>query len=655
MTGNAEHSVAAVHPALAPARGSQPTYGIVIAKDLMVPMRDGVRLAADIYRPAQADGEPVAHPVPTILARTSYDKQAQRYVDSIPAYFTPRGYAVVLQDLRGRYRSEGRGQYFHTVNPREGQDGYDTVEWIAGQPWSNGKVGMVGSSHVAMVQTAAALQRPPHLSAIWPDVGPINIYQHEAREGGAMAMHMFGALFLHAQDSQEAQADPAVRETIVNAMKRMRDLVYETPFRPGETPLRVVPTLEQTLFNYYYRGAYDDWWAQECNDFSAHFDHHADIPGTFSGGWFDPFAIATTTHFAEMRKRNRSTQHLLIGPWTHMGIRNVLSWANDVDFGPDAVWGFERFNPEQERWFARWLKDEPNGVEDDPPIKLFVMGGGDGHKNAEGRLNHGGHWRVENEWPLARTRYTPFYLHPGGRLSPTRPEDDEASASYDFDPTRPVPTLGGNVTGYFEIVPMPHLDPFWEKYLPPWVRMRSIVPDGPMDQRERPGLVGTRAPYAPLSDRSDVLVFQTEPLEEDLEVTGPLSVRLWVASSALDTDFTAKLIDVYPRTADYPDGYAMNLVDSVLRTRYRQGFEREVLLTPGDVVPTQITLAPTSNLFTRGHRIRLDISSSNFPRFDVNPNTGEPMGRHTHQEVAHNTVYFDRSRPSHVLLPMIPA
>lgn len=620
----------------------------------MVSMRDGVRLAADIYRPA-LDGEPIPAPFPTILARTSYDKQAQRYVESIPGYFTPRGYVVVLQDLRGRYRSEGRGQYFHTANPTEGPDGYDTIEWIAAQPWSNGKVGMVGSSHVAMVQTVAALYRPPHLTAIWPDVGPINIYQHEAREGGAMAMHMFGALFLHAQDSQEARDDPEVWQTIVDAMKRMRDLVYETPFKRGETPLRVVPTLEQTLFNYYYRGAYDEWWAQDCNDFSAHFDRHADIPGTFSGGWFDPFAIATTTHFAEMRKRNTAPQHLLMGPWTHMGIRNVLSWANDVDFGPDAVWGFERFNPEQERWFARWLKGERNGVEDEPPVKLFVMGGGDGRKNAEGRLRHGGHWRVESEWPLARTRFTPFYLHAGGVLSTAEPGEESASAAFHFDPAHPVPTLGGNVTGYYEMAPMPHLDPFWEKYLPPWVRMRSIVPDGPMDQKEVPGLVGTREPYPRLADRPDVLVFQTEPLVEDLEVTGPITVMLWIASSAPDTDFTAKLIDVHPANEDYPEGYEMNIADSVLRVRYRESFQHEVLLTAGEVVSIQITLAPTSNVFTASHRIRLDVSSSNFPRFDVNPNTGEPVGRHTRQAVAHNTVYFDRSHPSHVVLPVIPA
>jgi uncharacterized protein len=634
--------------------GSEPAYGIVIAKDLMVPMRDGIRLAADIYRPAQ-DGEPLPGQQPTILARTSYDKSAQRYVDSIPNYFTPRGYVVVLQDLRGRYRSEGFGQYFHTANVNEGRDGYDTIEWIARQPWSNGKIGMVGSSHVAMVQTAAALYRPPHLTAIWPDVGPINIYAHEAREGGAMAMQMFGALFLHAQDSQEAQRDPQVSSTIVEAMEHMRDLVYSTPFKPGETPLRVVPALEKTLFDYYYRGAYDEFWAQDCNDFQAHFARHADIPGTYSGGWFDPFAAATTSYFASMARQNASPQRLIMGPWTHMGSRNVLSWANDVDFGPDSVWGFPRVNPQMERWFDHWLKGVHNNVEDDPQVRIFVMGGGDGTRNAEGRLKHGGRWREEREWPLARTRYTPYYLRTGGRLSPEAPTESDSSATYQFDPAHPVPTLGGSVTGFFEMAPMPHLDPFWVKYMPPWVRMRSIVPDGPMDQVEKSDILGARPPYPRLADRSDVLVFQTPSLAEDVELTGPITVKLWISSSAPDTDFTAKLIDVHPPNADYPDGYAMNLCDSIIRARYREGWDHEVMMQSGEVYAVAIQPPPTSNLFSRGHCIRLDISSSNFPRFDVNPNTGEPMGRHTHSEVATNTVYFDRRRPSHVVLPLVPA
>lgn len=219
-------------------------------------------------------------------------------------FFTTRGYVVVLQDLRGRQRSEGTGQYFHTINVNEGHDGYDTVEWIAAQPWSNGRVGMVGSSHGAIVQTMAALDRPPHLTAMWHDVGPTNIYAHEAREGGAMAFHMFGALFLHAHDAQEIRDNSAAKQSIIDAMSHMRELVYATPFKPGHTPLAVVPNLEQTLFHYYSRGEYDEFWQQDCCDQERHFDRHADVPAVYSGGWYDPFALGETNYYAAMAQQN---------------------------------------------------------------------------------------------------------------------------------------------------------------------------------------------------------------------------------------------------------------------------------------------------------------------------------------------------------------
>jgi len=646
---------------------SQLEFGIIIAKDVMVPMRDKIKLASDIFYPAR-NGAIVPGKYPTILIRTSYDKAAQRYVDTIANYFTPRGYVTVQQDLRGRYNSEGKGQYFHTANIHEGEDGYDTIEWIAAQAWSNGRVGMVGSSHPGLIQTMAALKRPPHLTAIWPDVAPTNSYAHQVRWGGAMQLHMFGALFLHALDSQQAREDSMVYDVIFNAMKQMRELVYTTPFKPGHTPLRVVPELEKTLFDYYWRGAYDEFWSAEFNDFTRYFDRHADIPGTFSGGWWDPFSIATTNHYTAMAKKNKSPQRLLIGPWTHMGMRGVnMSYAGDVDFGPDAVWGFEKYNPERLRWFDRWLKGIENGLEKEPPIRIFVMGGGDGKKNANGRLNHGGKWRTEKEWPLARTQYTNFYLHNDHSLSTqspplrfgdaSQPPNNPATQSlrFTYDPANPVPTISGPVVGYFEIVPLNQpLDPFWKKYLPPWAIERQIVQDGPTHQKEAPGIVGCKPPYMPLSMRADVLIFETPPLEKDIEVTGPITVNLWISSSAVDTDFTAKLLDIYPSNTDYPDGYHMNLVDAIIRCRYRNSFEKEELMKPGEIYRVQIVLPPTSNLFQKGHRIRLDISSSNFPRFDPNPNTGEPMGRHTRTLIAQNAVYADRDHASHIVLPVIP-
>lgn len=633
-------------------QNSQPIHGILAAYDVMVPMRDGVRLATDVYRLAR-DGEFVPGTFPTILCRTAYDKRAQRYVDYAD-YFTPRGYVVVLQDVRGRYHSEGVGQYFHTANAHEGRDGYDTVEWIAAQAWSNGKVGTVGSSFAAVTQLHMALYRPPHLTAIWPDVCPINMYEHQSRTGGAMAMQMFGALFVHAVQAPEIRDDPAGKQKIVDAMEHMRELVYAAPFKPGLMPLAAVPNLAKTLFDYYYRGTYDEFWAQEYNDFERYMERHADVPATLTGGWYDLFAIATPRYFNRMRQQNQSPQRLIMGPWNHTGMRAGLTFAGDVDFGPASAWGLKYFD-EQLRFFDRWLKDIPNGLEHDPPVQIFVMGGGDGTRTRAGKLNHGGTWRAEQEFPLARTQYTRFYLHADGTLAAQAPHPSAQSRSFTFDPSHPLPTIGAASSGLMELVPLSdRLDPFWSKSVSPWLRLNSIVIEGAAHQKEEPGIVGARPPYLPLSMRPDVLVYQTPPLQEAVEVTGLITVHLWISSSAVDTDFTAKLIDVYPPSDAYPDGYHLNLTDSILRVRYRNGFDHEELMTPGEIYPITIPLAPTSNLFQRGHRLRLDISSSNFPRFDVNPNTGEPMGRHTHTVLAHNTVYCDVEHPSHIVLPIIP-
>jgi predicted acyl esterase len=575
------------------------------------------------------------------------------WTEPVGEFFARAGYAVAIQDLRGRHHSEGAGQYFHFVNPLEGDDGYDTIEWIAAQPWSNGRVGMVGSSHGAIVQQIVALHRPPHLRAIWPDVGPTNAYAHECREGGAMALHMFGAQFLHAHDAQELRDDPVGRRAIERAMEELRAWLERQPYKPGHTPLRWVPNLERTFFEYYYRGAYDEFWQQEMCDQERHFARHADIPGVYSGGWYDPFAAATSNYFASMARQNRTPQRLIMGPWTHTSMRGPgESYSGDVEFGPDALWGDRVYNAERLRWFDRWLRDVPNGVEDEPSVRIFVMGGGDGRKTAAGRLNHGGRWRSEHEWPLARARQTVYYLRAGGALSLEPPAPDEAPARWQHDPTHPVPTIAGTVTGLYELV-RPG-DGMNAALVSPRARMRSVVPVGGAHQQERPDLVGARPPYPPLAARRDVLVFETPPLAGDLEVTGPIRAVLWVSSSAVDTDVTAKLVDVYPANEDYPDGYHLNLVDSIIRTRYRNGWEREELMVPDEISRVEIALPPTSNLFQAGHRIRVDIAGSNFPRFDVNPNTGEPVGRHTRSVAAHNTVYCDRAHPSHLVLSIVP-
>ena len=630
-----------------------PGHGIVLAKDVMIPMRDAIRLATDIYRPAR-EGEPLPGPFPTILCRTPYNKADRRYTE-IADFFTPRGYVTILQDMRDRYRSEGNGDYFHTANPNEGPDGYDTVEWIAGRPWSNGRIGTVGSSFAAVVQVQMALERPPHLTAIWPDVTPTNNYHHQAREGGAMQLHMFWALFVHAQDAQEIAGDPAAQEKVWDDLRHMRRLIYQTPLQPGQTSLALVPNLEQVLLAYYRRGAYDDFWDEARNNFERVFDRHADIPGTFSGGWFDPYATAMTDYFATMARQNSRPQRLIMGPWTHVGMRGDTSYAGDVDFGRDGVWGVQRYFEEQLRYFEYWLVDQSTGVEQDPPVQIFVMGGGTGRRTTEGKMDHGGRWRDENEWPLARTQYIPYYLHADGNLNTEPPQVAEASLSYDFDPTHPVPTIGGNLCGIMELPDDGgDLDQMWRRFMSPVTRLRHIVTIGAAHQKEAPEVVGAKAPYPLLADRPDVLVFQTEPLAEAVEVTGAIKVKLWISSSALDTDFTAKLVDVYPPNEDYPGGYAMNVGDSIIRVRYRNGWQTEEMMEPGQVYPVEIRLHPTSNLFAARHCIRVDVSSSNFPRLDVNPNTGEPMGRQTHSVVAHNTVYLDRERSSHIVLPVIP-
>jgi putative CocE/NonD family hydrolase len=258
------------------------------------------------------------------------------------------------------------------------------------------------------------------------------------------------------------------------------------------------------------------------------------------------------------------------------------------------------------------------------------MGGGTGRKNAAGRMDHGGQWRTEKQWPLAETVSTKFYLHGNGRLSETAPSAQAPPRVYDYDPHHPVPTIGGTVTSG-----------------------QPVMVGGAFDQRESPAFFGSRAPYGPLAERADVLVFQTAPLQSAVEVTGAIEAELWIASNCPDTDFTIKLIDVYPPNPDYPHGYAMNLSDGILRCRYRDSWERPTLLTPGQVYRIKVTAFPTANLFQRGHRIRLDVSSSNFPHFDLNLNSGAAEGSGGEMRVATNRVFVDSERASHVVLPVL--
>jgi putative CocE/NonD family hydrolase len=332
-------------------------------------------------------------------------------------------------------------------------------------------------------------------------------------------------------------------------------------------------------------------------------------------------------NYEALAQAKRSPQRLLIGPWTHGGQTSKL--AGEVEFTADAAIDLMAYRL---RWYDRWLREQRNGIDDEAPVLLYIMGTGNDRRSPGGRLLHGGYWRAEREWPLARTRSTTLYLHGDGTLASSPSADGPLQTTFTFDPLHPVPTVGGNISSN-----------------------QNLITAGGYDQRPRDDThaAGNRLP---LSERRDVLVFRTEPLESDLEVTGTVQIKLWISSTAPDTDFTAKLIDEIPPNPDYPLGFDLNIGDSILRARYREGLDHQSgPLRPGASVPITITLYPTANVFKKGHRIRLDVSSSNYPRFDVNPNTGDPLADHRRMVAAENTVYHDASRPSQLILPVIPA
>jgi predicted acyl esterase len=322
------------------------------------------------------------------------------------------------------------------------------------------------------------------------------------------------------------------------------------------------------------------------------------------------------------------------------------TFAGDVEFGRDAAFAH---NAERLRFFDATLRGIDNGWNDEPKLRLFVMGGGSGRR-AGARLEHGGGWRTANVWPLPGTRFTDYHLHGGGLLAPEPPAAGAESTSFVFDPANPVPTVGGNMSSLVGLMPRAAGAPD----IPVEERERDVIGHpGAFDQREDPRFLGARAPWLPLAARPDVLVWQTAPLACDVEITGPVTVTLWLSSSAPDTDVTAKLIDVYPPSADYPQGFAMNLTDSILRLRYREGGAPAPALEPGRAYECRFPLYPTSNRFLAGHRIRLDVSSSNYPRFDVNPNTGAPLWSDGRATVAVNAVHHTAGRPSRVTLPVV--
>lgn len=626
-------------------------YDVIVAKDIMVPMRDGVRLATDIYRPGRG-GEAVVGKFPTVLERTPYNKEGALF-EFKASYFTKRGYVYALQDCRGRYKSEG--EFYIYAN--EAVDGYDAVEWIAEQPWSDGKVGTQGTSYMGWTQSALAIMNPPHLASMFPNVSIFNAGLHSVRHSGAFEMRWLAWSFFMAADSKEAMADPVAAKALMDT--RLDELLTRWPLKRGQTPISLTPAYEAFMFDLLTNSDYGDYWRRKgtgwMGNVEEYVDDHADVPMYYSGCWYDSYTRSTPALYEAMSREKESPVKLLMGPWTHGDYEiYVITYSGDVDFGPVAAIDY---NGLRLKWFDQTLKGIDTGILDEPPIKIFVMGGGDGRRNADGRLNHGGRWRYEHEWPIARTIYTKYYLRRGGFMSLEAPDEKESSTSYIYDPEDPVPTIGGNLSSLV-VIQEPPRDLDFLQMLPNMLKKnilsKPLSKIGAYDQVEAPDVYGAKPPYLPLSSRQDVLVYQTPMLKTDVEVTGPIKVELWASSSAVDTDFTAKLIDVYPPNEDYPNGYAMNLSDSIIRGRYRDSFERSELLEPGQVYKFTIQLYPTSNLFKKGHRIRLDISSSNWPRFDKNPNTGEPLGLNTSSMAATNTIYHDKNHQSLITLPLIP-
>ena len=590
----------------------------VVAKDVMVPMRDGVRLATDIYFPGR-DGARLEGKFPAILERTPYNK------DGSLAYLLPfvrHGYVVVCQDTRGRYASEGA---WHMMTD-DVNDGYDTAQWLVRQPWSDGGFAMIGTSYVGGTQHAMAESNPPGLKALIPVDAVANAGYFGMRNGGAFELRFFNWVFAMSapQGSREAR-DPVAREALEEAAKHVREYLAQLPLRKGTTPLKLAPEYEDWLVFAMSHGENDSYWKQPGFGVVDQTSSYKDVPVYLIGGWYDSWALQTTMSYMALARVKHRPVKIILGPWIHG--QHMHHSHGEADFGPQAAIDSEAFHL---RWYDHWLKGEDNGAERDTPVKIFVMGGGSEQKTAEGLHLHGGVWRDEQEWPLARTRWTPYYLHADGALSTEKPPESSSSTSYDFDPRNPVPTIGGNISSGV-----------------------GILLQGAWNQRCSEA-VWNCTNHLPLSARRDVLVFTTPPLDQNVEVTGPIDVKLWVSSSALDTDFTAKLIDVHPPSPDFPAGMDMNLEDGILRARFRGSLDHAELMQPGQVYPLTIHLYPTSNLFVKGHRIRLDISSSNFPRFDVNPNTGEALNANRRITVATNTIFHDREHPSQVILPIIP-
>ncbi|MEU9785132.1 CocE/NonD family hydrolase [Streptomyces phaeochromogenes] len=608
--------------------------GALWRRTLHVPMRDGVRLAADLY---SASPEPEATALPVLLERTPYGRRTQRGSDQdrsdapvprpedIARHFTEARYHVVRQDCRGRGDSEGTFVKYLG----EGPDGADTIAWLRNQPWCDGRVVMTGVSYSAHVQAAAAAEGARGLAAMFQDSGGFSCaYDAGMRMGGAFELKQVTWALRHAVQSPEAAADPVLREALLRV--DVPGWFGAMPWRPGCTPLRHLSAYEDFLLEQWRQDTFGDYYRTPALYGRGFYGRFPDAPSLHMGSWYDPYVRSTIENFTALRELKSAPSYLVMGPWTH-GHR-CETHAGEVDFGPRATLDGNlapSYLEFRRRWFDRALgrEDEASPESGDlPAVQYFVMGGGDGRRDTAGRMRHGGAWRTDTRWPPTSTAPVALYLTTEGSLTLDPPTTATASVTYDFDPHHPVPTMGGQVTSG-----------------------EPVMTGGAYDQNAPDARVyGAREPYLPLDSRPDVISLTTPPLPRDVVLAGPVSARLHISTTARDTDFTIKLIDVHPPNRDYPHGFAMNLTDGIVRCRFHRSYEKPELLTPGEVYEIEVTAPDTANSFAAGHRIRLDISSSNFPRFDVNTNTGEPEAAARRTAVAANTVHMDAEHPSHV-------
>lgn len=576
---------------------------ILVQKNIQVVMRDGVTLASDVYRPV------VGGPFPVVLIRTPYNKEvfaSLLLVAPDPLRLAQADYAVVVQDCRGCGSSGGEFTPFF----QEAQDGSDTIAWITAQPWAKGPVGMAGGSYLGAVQWLAASKGPAALQAMAPSITTAQYYQPWTYQGGAFQLGfcLFWALGYIALP--EFQRRLARRQGTLTELSTAMHAFANIEALYRHRPLVSLPEFQQVIpfyLDWLSHPEFDDYW-QAIAPGTAY--HQLATPALIIGGWYDLFLAGTLASYLSLRQHAVSDTarrpRLLIGPWSHGVWHGIFA---ERDFGLLASTDAIDITGEQLRWFDYWLAGEENGANDDPPVKIFVMSRDQ--------------WREEEDWPLPDTRYCRYYLSSGGHACTiygdgtlsTERVGNEPPDHYSYDPTDPTPTCGGATL------------------LP---GAQTGVNAGPRDQRE-------------VELRKDVLVYTTPPLAHDLEVIGPVKLILYAASSARDTDFTGKLVDVYP------DGRAVILTDGILRARYRNSFSRAELLQPGTIYELHIDLVATANVFKAGHCIRLEVSSSNFPRFDRNSNTGGPIAQEaeTDSVIAINWIFHDNVHPSYLSLPII--